>query len=121
MKSLIGEGTAGFARGRVARCRNFKPLIATAVRGFFYAQKTSQEMKGVTGGHAMAPRFTRSPLEGARPTRRKGTGHLAAQPAPHGRRATSRFAAPQKRGRGGEGLVVEDGVFDFGEDALEGV
>ena len=37
MKSLIGEGTAGFARGRVARCRNFKPLIATAVRGFFCA------------------------------------------------------------------------------------
>ena len=24
VKSLIGEGTAGFARGRVARCRNFQ-------------------------------------------------------------------------------------------------
>ncbi len=25
VKGLIGEGTAGFARGRVARCRNFGP------------------------------------------------------------------------------------------------
>ncbi len=35
-------------------------------------------MKGVIGGHAMAPRFNRSPNKGTRPTRRKGTGHLAA-------------------------------------------
>ena len=25
VKGLIGEGTAGFARGRVARCRDFSP------------------------------------------------------------------------------------------------
>ena len=40
VKSLIGEGTARFAGGRVARCRVFKSLIPKGVKLFFCFEKT---------------------------------------------------------------------------------
>ena len=44
VKGLIGEGTAGFARGRVARRRDLQPKDRTqVVRSFFYLGSGHEE------------------------------------------------------------------------------
>ena len=71
---------------------------------------------------------------GQRAERGRATSRLAAPRGPRVRQEErlgvgvgarrslrGKYAAPQKRGCVGEGLVAEDGVFDFGEDVLEGV
>ncbi len=52
VKSLIGEGTAGFARGRVARCRIIPSLISKEVREFFVFLTGVGPESGISGCEA---------------------------------------------------------------------